>query len=53
MTAVMLIAVGLKPIKAAAVTLVANTAPVAFGAIAVPITTLGRITGLRVGRSKN
>ena len=45
-TAVMLIAVGLKPIKAAAVTLVANTAPVAFGAIAVPITTLGRITGL-------
>ena len=46
MTAVMLIAVGLKPIKAAAVTLVANTAPVAFGAIAVPITTLGRITGL-------
>jgi lactate permease len=45
-TAVMLIAVGLKPIKAAAVALVANTAPVAFGAIAVPITTLGRITGL-------
>jgi lactate permease len=45
-TAVMLIAVGIKPIKAAAVALVANTAPVAFGAIAVPITTLGKITGL-------
>ncbi|HEY4993892.1 MAG TPA: L-lactate permease, partial [Nakamurella sp.] len=45
-TAVMLIAVGIKPIKAASVALVANTAPVAFGAIAVPITTLGKITGL-------
>ncbi|HEY5115691.1 MAG TPA: L-lactate permease, partial [Nakamurella sp.] len=45
-TAVMLIAVGITPIKAASVALVANTAPVAFGAIAVPITTLGKITGL-------
>ncbi|GGL29376.1 L-lactate permease [Phycicoccus endophyticus] len=45
-TAVMLIAVGLRPLKAAAVALVANTAPVAFGAIAVPITTLAKITGL-------
>ena len=45
-TAVMLIAVGIKPIKAASVALVANTAPVAFGAIAGPITTLGKITGL-------
>jgi L-lactate permease len=45
-TAVMLIAVGLKPMKIAAVALVANTAPVAFGTIAVPITTLGRITGI-------
>lgn len=45
-TAVMLIAVGLRPLKASAVALVANTAPVAFGAIAVPITTLAKITGL-------
>jgi lactate permease len=45
-TAVMLIAVGITPMKAASVALVANTAPVAFGAIAVPITTLGKITGL-------
>ena len=45
-TAVMLIAVQISPIKAASVALVANTAPVAFGAIAVPITTLGKITGL-------
>jgi len=45
-TAVMLVAVGFKPMHAAAVALVANTAPVAFGAIAIPIITLGEITGL-------
>ena len=45
-TAVMLIALGFQPIKAAAVALVANTAPVAFGAIAIPIITLSEITGL-------
>src|SRR3954449_4165043 len=42
---VMLIALGFKPIKAASVALVANTAPVAFGAIAVPITTLASVSG--------
>ena len=41
-TAVMLIAVGFKPMKAAAVALVANTAPVAFGAIATPDRHAGR-----------
>jgi lactate permease len=45
-TAVMLIALGFEPIKAAAVALVANTAPVAFGAIAIPIVTLAGITDL-------
>jgi lactate permease len=45
-TAVMLIALGFQPIKAASVALVANTAPVAFGAIAVPIITLGETTQL-------
>jgi len=45
-TSVMLIALGFKPIKAATVALVANTAPVAFGALAVPITTLATVTGL-------
>jgi lactate permease len=45
-TAVMLIAVGFKPMKAAAVALVANTAPVAFGAIAIPIVTLAGLTEL-------
>src|SRR5215203_6710614 len=45
-TAVMLIALGFQPIKAAAVALVANPAPVAFGGIAIPIVTLSEITGL-------
>ena len=45
-TAVMLIAVGFRPIKAASVALVANTAPVAFGAIAIPIVTLAGLTDL-------
>jgi lactate permease len=45
-TAVMLIALGFQPIKAASVALVANTAPVAFGAIAIPIVTLAQVTGL-------
>src|SRR3954454_17705575 len=45
-TAVMLIALGFKPIKAASVALVANTAPAAFGAIAVPIVTLASTSGL-------
>jgi lactate permease len=43
---VMLIALGFKPIKAVAVALVADTAPVAFGAIAIPITTLAQVSGL-------
>src|SRR3954469_11007212 len=41
-TSVMLIALGFKPIKAAAVALVADTVPVAFGAIGIPIVTLGQ-----------
>ena len=45
-TAAMLLAVGFKPMQAAAVALVANTAPVAFGAIATPIITLSEVTSL-------
>jgi len=45
-TSVMLIALGFRPMKAATVALVANTAPVAFGALAVPITTLATVSGL-------
>jgi lactate permease len=44
--AVMLVTVGLTPIKAATVALIANTAPVAYGAVALPVITLARITGL-------
>src|SRR4051795_5140355 len=45
-TATMLVAFGFQPMKAAAVALVANTAPVAFGAIAIPIVTLAGLTEL-------
>jgi lactate permease len=45
-TAAMLVGLGFKPMKAAAVALVANTAPVAFGAIAIPIITLAGLTEL-------
>jgi lactate permease len=43
---IMLVGLGLSPVRAAAVALVADTAPVAFGAIAIPITTLAQVTGL-------
>jgi lactate permease len=48
-SSVMLIGLGFRPIKAASLALVANTAPVAFGAIAIPIVTLSDITGLDKG----
>ena len=47
-SSVMLIALGFRPLKAATIALVANTAPVAFGALAVPITTLATVTKLPV-----
>ncbi|KQB83774.1 L-lactate permease [Corynebacterium oculi] len=37
--AAMLYSIGMKPLKAALVTLVANAAPVAYGAMAIPVTT--------------
>ena len=40
-TATMIIALGVKPKKAALVVLLANTAPVAFGPVGTPITTAG------------
>ncbi|WP_328607557.1 L-lactate permease [Amycolatopsis sp. NBC_00345] len=45
-SAVMLVAVGFGPAKAAVVALVANTAPVAFGAMGTPVVTLAQVTGL-------
>ncbi|MGH3099867.1 MAG: L-lactate permease, partial [Thermoleophilia bacterium] len=47
-TAVMLLALGFSPIKAAALSLIGNTAPVAFGSIATPIITLSAQTELPV-----
>lgn len=44
--AVMLVALGFEPVRAAVVALVANTAPVAFGAMATPVVTLAQVTGL-------
>ncbi|MEV8018174.1 L-lactate permease [Streptomyces sp. NPDC086554] len=44
--AVMLVALGFDPVKAAVVALVANTAPVAFGAMGTPVVTLAQVTGL-------
>ena len=47
-SAAMLLAAGMKPIRAAVVSLLANTAPVAFGAMAAPIITLSGVTGLPI-----
>ncbi|MET0135534.1 MAG: L-lactate permease [Kibdelosporangium sp.] len=44
--AVMLVALGFSPVHAAVVALVANTAPVAFGAMGTPVITLAQVTGL-------
>ncbi|WP_418907502.1 L-lactate permease [Glutamicibacter endophyticus] len=45
-TATMLLSLGLSPLRAAVAVLIANTAPVAFGAVAIPITTAGALTGI-------
>jgi lactate permease len=44
--ATMLIGLGFSPFRASAICLLANTAPVAFGSIGIPIVTLAGITGL-------
>jgi lactate permease len=48
--AAMLTGLGFEPFHAAAICLLANTAPVAFGAIGIPITTLAVTTGLPLDR---
>jgi lactate permease len=42
----MLVALGFDPMKAVMMALIGDTAPVAFGALAVPIYTLAQVTGL-------
>ncbi len=47
-TSSLLILVGFPPLEALVFVLIFNTAPVAFGALGVPITVLGAVTGLPV-----
>lgn len=44
--AVLLVSIGLSPLKAATAALVANTAPVAYGAVGLPIVTLSAVTDI-------
>ena len=45
-TGALLIGLGFKPLEAAKLALIGNTAPVAFGSLGIPIVTLARVTGL-------
>ncbi|MCL4193699.1 MAG: L-lactate permease, partial [Thermoguttaceae bacterium] len=45
-SAALMIGSGFKPLYAAGLALIANTAPVAFGSLGIPITTLSTVTGL-------
>ena len=45
-TAALLVGLGFKPLYAAGLCLIVNTAPVAFGAMGIPILVAGQVTGL-------
>ncbi|MGE8354787.1 MAG: lactate permease LctP family transporter [Microvirgula sp.] len=45
-TAALLVGLGFNPLYAAGLCLIANTAPVAFGAMGVPIIVAGKVTGI-------
>ncbi|AWK88310.1 L-lactate permease [Azospirillum thermophilum] len=45
-TGAILIGLGFSPLAASGLSLIANTAPVAYGALGTPIVTLGAVTGL-------
>ena len=47
-TGAMLIGLGFKPLESAKLALIGNTAPVAFGSLGIPLTTLADVTGLDV-----
>ncbi|HEX7938953.1 MAG TPA: L-lactate permease, partial [Gemmatimonadaceae bacterium] len=49
-TAFLLVGLGFPARKAVLVSLIANTAPVAFGSVGVPIIALGQVTGLEVAK---
>ena len=44
----LMIGLGFKPLEAAKLALIGNTAPVAFGSLGIPLTTLAPLTGLDV-----
>jgi lactate permease len=45
-SAAMLIGLGFRPLQAAVLALIGNTAPVAFGSLGIPIISLAQVTGL-------
>lgn len=45
-SAAMLIGLGFRPLQAAGLALIGNTAPVAYGALGTPVVTLAQVTGL-------
>ena len=47
-TAAILIGLGFRPLQASGLSLIANTAPVAYGALGTPILALAAVTGLEV-----
>ena len=47
-TGALMIGLGFKPLEAAKLALIGNTAPVAFGSLGIPLTTLSQVTGLDV-----
>jgi lactate permease len=47
-TAAILIQLGFRPLHASGLALIANTAPVAFGSLGIPITTLQQVTDLDI-----
>src|SRR3989475_8763002 len=52
-SAAILASLGFEPISAAVLALLANTAPVAFGSIGIPVVTLGLLTAPIIGHSAN
>lgn len=47
-TGALMIGLGFKPLEAAKLALIGNTAPVAFGSLGIPLTTLAPLTGLNL-----
>ncbi len=50
MAAFLLLGLGFTPKRAVTVSLIANTAPVAFGALGIPVVALAAVTGLDLGK---